>query len=295
MFDPKNILVPTDFSEFSDKALSAAVELAKRFQSKIFLLHVVDSLPQQCADQYCIDLSILRQIEEDSIRGAKEKIQQELSRAHLPGIATETDVREGSPYQEIVRVQQEKQIDLIVMGTHGRRGLDRFMLGSVTERVVRKAACPVLTVHGRAAEFAEAGRLPTTCGGKILLCTDFSERSRRALDYAWSLAAAYNAELTLAHVLETLASPSSLEASVSDARDRLENLAPEGAPQVPSPHVAVRIGKPYEQIIALATEGEFDVVVMSARGEGVRDPAVFGSTTHRVIQLGPCPVLVVPS
>ena len=75
MFEPKNILVPTDFSEFSDKALSVASDLAKRFHSKIFLLHVVDSLPQQCADQYCIDLSLLKQLEEDSIRGAKEKIQ----------------------------------------------------------------------------------------------------------------------------------------------------------------------------------------------------------------------------
>ena len=202
---------------------------------------------------------------------------------------------DGIPTDTILGFAAAESVDLIVMGTHGRRGLDRFMLGSVTERVTRKATCPVLTVHGRAAEFAAADRLPTTRGGKILLCTDMSDRSRRAFEYGWSLAAEYGAELTLVHVLDTVSSPSSIGAALSHARDRLRNLPPPEGYTLPCLNVAVRIGRPYEQIIALAAENGFDLVVMSARGEGVKDPAVFGSTTHRVIQLGPCPVLVVPS
>ncbi len=86
-----------------------------------------------------------------------------------------------------------------------------------------------------------------------------------------------------------------MRASVSQVMDGLEILTPPREYQLRPPHVAVRIGQPYEEIVALAAEGQFDVVIMSAHGEGVRDPAVFGSTTHRTIQLGPCPVLVVPS
>ena len=201
---------------------------------------------------------------------------------------------EGFPTDAILELATAESVDLIVMGTHGRRGLDRFMLGSVTERVVRKAACPVLTVHGRAAEFVEARRLPTARGGKILLCTDLSDRSRRAFDYGWSLAAEYGAELTLVHVLETVPRTSSMRATVSQVMDGLESLTPPRGYQLRPPNVAVRIGKPFEEIVALAAEGQFDVVVMSAHGEGARDPAVFGSTTHRTIPLGPCPVLVVP-
>lgn len=99
----------------------------------------------------------------------------------------------------------------------------------------------------------------------------------------------------MVNVQDAVSSTSATEVSLSKARECLKKLARPERYTLLSPKVAVRIGKPYEQIIALATEGQFDVVVMSARGEGVRDPAVFGSTTHRVIQLGPCPVFVVPS
>ncbi len=289
----EKILCPVDFSEFSKCALAFAESIAWRYGSKLFVQHVVEV-------QHGIEAGLTKATFYEEYRGflrsSGEKDLGDFLKDNSVGDLESVPVlSEGVATDAILGLAADENVDLIVMGTHGRRGRDRFMLGSVTERVVERAACAVVTVHGRSAEFAQATRLPSTRGGKILLCTDLSDRSHRAFDYGWSLAAEYGAELTLVHVLETVPGPSSLYASVKHAMRCLESAPPPKGYQLPPPHVAVRIGNPYEEIVALAEEGEFDVVVMSARGEGVRDPAVFGSTTHRVIQLGPCPVLVAPS
>lgn len=289
----ESILCPVDFSEFSKCALAFAGSIAGRHRSKLFVQHVVEV--QNKIEAGFAGAEFYAEYRELLRTNGEDRLAKFLKDAPVSDAQPAPVVSEGFPTDAILGFATVESVDLIVMGTHGRRGLDRFMLGSVTERVVRKAACPVLTVHGRTAEFAEAGRLPTTRGGKILLCTDLSDRSRRAFDYGWSLAAEYGAELTLVHVIETVPHTSSMRASVSQVRDCLESHTPPHEYQLRPPNVAVRIGKPYEEIIALAAEGQFDVVIMTAHGEGVRDPAVFGSTTHRVIQLGPCPVLVVPS
>ena len=146
MFAPKSILVPTDFSEYSDKALMAAEDIARQFNAKIYLLHVVEALPQLCADQYCLDPLIIKQVEEESLRSARQKMQDELSRIKAAGVETEIEVREGTAYREILKEQQEKQIDLIVIASHGRTGLINYLIGSVAEKVARSARCPVLLI-----------------------------------------------------------------------------------------------------------------------------------------------------
>ncbi len=148
MFGPKNILVPTDFSEFSDKALSAAQDIAKKFNARIFLLHVVDVGLHECADQYCVDPSVVKALKEDSVKGAREKMQTEFSRVRQDGFEAEFDIRQGTPYEEILKEQKEKKIDLIVIGSHGRTGLINRLIGSVAERVSRHASCPVLLIRG---------------------------------------------------------------------------------------------------------------------------------------------------
>ncbi len=289
----ESILCPVDFSEFSKCALAFAGSIAPRYGSRLFVQHVVEVPEGIEAPFAAAELSAEYR---ELLRTSAEENLAKFLRDTPGGDAQPTPVvSAGYATDAILEFAAAESVDLIIMGTHGRRGLDRFTLGSVTERVIRKTACPVLAVHGRAAEFVEARRLPTTRGGKILLCTDLSDRSRRAFDHGWSLAAEYGAELTLVHVLETVPRTSSMRASVSEVRDCLESLTPPQEYQLRPPNVAVRVGKPYEEISALAAEGQFDVVIMSAHGEGVRDPAVFGSTTHRTIQLGPCPVLVVPS
>ncbi len=128
---------------------------------------------------------------------------------------------------------------------------------------------------------------------RILFCTDFSENSQRAFGRALSLTAEYNAELTLLHVLEDIPGGSSLEEATATAMEQLDKLIPPERPKAGRIKAMVRIGSPYQQIIQLAMEARTDVVIMAVRGRGALNLAVFGSTTYRTIQLGPCPVLAV--
>jgi universal stress protein A len=128
---------------------------------------------------------------------------------------------------------------------------------------------------------------------RILFCTDFSENSERALNYAVSAADEYDAELTLLHVLEDVPSPAKTEQAIATATERLDKLISAEGRKTVRIKTAVRSGKPYQQIIELALEAQIDLVAMGVRGRGALDLAVFGSTTYRVLQLGPCPVLAV--
>jgi len=192
----------------------------------------------------------------------------------------------------ILGFAQAQKADLIVMGTHGRRGYDRLMLGSVTDRVMRRAPCPVLAVCQATPESAATGQDRSAHRlYRILCCADFSENSKRALDYAISATAEYDAELTLLHVLEDVPSLAKAEAAIAAATRQLDALIPPDVRNTLKIKTAVRAGKPYRQIIQLAQEAQMDMVAMGVRGRSALD-AVFGSTTYRVMQLGPCPVLV---
>jgi nucleotide-binding universal stress UspA family protein len=194
----------------------------------------------------------------------------------------------------ILAFAEAKAVNLIVMGTHGLRGLDHLTLGSVTEKVLRKAPCPVLAVRKPAHDLVTSGEGPDLIQlHRILYCTDFSDSSEQAWDYAVSLAEEYSAELTLLHVLEDITSSSDIENETAKALERLEKRISLEARKNGMTQAAVRIGKAYQQIIEFALESRSDLVIMGVRGRHALDLAVFGSTTYRVVQLGPCPVLVV--
>jgi universal stress protein A len=144
MFTPKNILVPTDFSDFSDKALKKAVDIASQYKATIYLLHVVDKVIQ-CAVDYCIDYTLVEQIEQQSIKFAEEKLQKEANAIAAKDIKIIFDVKKGDTYETILKEQQDKGIDLIVIASHGKTGLIHH-LGSVADKVVRGAKCPVLLI-----------------------------------------------------------------------------------------------------------------------------------------------------
>jgi nucleotide-binding universal stress UspA family protein len=147
MFTPKSILVPTDFSEFSDRAVRQAVDIAEQHNAKIYLLHVVDRL-QQCAIDYCIPLETMMKVQSDSEKEATKKMQEEAEKIlKTKNIDLVFDVKSGTPYEEILKEQQERKADLIVIASHGRTGLLRTLIGSVAERVMREAKCPVLLVR----------------------------------------------------------------------------------------------------------------------------------------------------
>jgi nucleotide-binding universal stress UspA family protein len=146
MFAPKTLLVPTDFSDHAEKALQAAIDLARQYGSKILLLHVV-GLVIQCTMEYCLDPQTSTLVEKEAIDSAKKMIQSLLGKfPDSKSVDIVADIRKGTPYEEILKVQQEKKADLIVMGSHGQSGLVRHLMGSVAEKVMRQAKCSVLLV-----------------------------------------------------------------------------------------------------------------------------------------------------
>lgn len=206
-------------------------------------------------------------------------------------------VDQGNASDLILSFAQARNMELIVMGTHGRRGFDRLVLGSTTDRVMRRASCPVLVISKPPGESMASGRETGHVHhlSQILYCTDFSQNSERALNYAMSATEEYDAELTLLYVVDDVRHPTTAKELVATYTQQVDKLIPPELRKTLKVKTVVRIGKPYEQIVQHALEAKIDLIVMAVRGAGALDRAVFGSTTYRVIQLGPCPVLAVHS
>ena len=152
MIELRRILVPTDFSEYSQSALRYAAALAEKFGAQICLLHVIQDLAVFIPDMITVAPPILPAPEQmtSAVRDAFERL---VNENRLEQLVSEREVREGNPFAEIVRFAREGKFDLIVMGSHGHTGLAHVLLGSVVEKVVRKAPCPVLTVRDPRHEF----------------------------------------------------------------------------------------------------------------------------------------------
>lgn len=293
MMKIERIVCPVDFSEYSTKAYDYAYSLAKHYGAKLFLEHVVQPL-QVPYPYYAFPDAMVNDVYWN-VSSEAEKRMKELAAARAwNGLQPEWVIQKGFVPDTILEFAETQAANLIVMGTHGRRGIDRVTMGSVTEKVLRKARCPVLAVRKPTHDFVnpEAGVDPVHLR-KILLCTDFSDHSLRALDYGFSLAMEYNAELTLLHVLEDTTPSTDLQSATREAMQALEKPVPHDARNWCTIKSVVRIGKPYQEIIQLALEAESDLVILGVRGRNALDLALFGSTTHRVIQLGSCPVLAV--
>ncbi len=152
MIDLKRILLPTDFSKHSQNALAYATAFAEKFGAEIVLLHVVQDLAVFIPEAVSVSPPIAPPVEQFTA-AARASLQQVAVENKLERFGVQVEVREGTPFYEIIQVAREKNVDLIIMGTHGRGGLTHVLLGSVTEKVVRKAPCPVLTVRHPEHEF----------------------------------------------------------------------------------------------------------------------------------------------
>jgi nucleotide-binding universal stress UspA family protein len=153
------ILVPTDFSETSKSAVKEGVDLARRFKAGLILLYVGDRVVTEVATEFPLGL------EESLLDAERERLLKILTPAEEAELHPEFVICAGRPAQEIVRCAKEREADLIVMGTHGRGGVNRMLLGSVAERVIRTASCPVLIIRGAASagEYVE----PATVGAAL--------------------------------------------------------------------------------------------------------------------------------
>lgn len=255
----KNILYATDFSRAADAAFPYAAEFARRFGAKFYAVHV------RTPENY-----LLAAPEVWSTTAAEyeknENALREVLRSDLPHIATEVLTAEGGVWPVLQSVIDEKKIDLLVLGTHGRTGVGKFFLGSVAEDVVRQARCPVLTVGPHSpSEPPREGRFR-----EILYATDFSAEALAAAPYALSLAQDHRAHLTLLHVVQKagvpdLIRPDEVEA---DAVQQMHDLVPEAAGLWCEPRYAVREGEPAEAIVEVACKRKSDLIVLGVRKPG---------------------------
>jgi nucleotide-binding universal stress UspA family protein len=294
MLKIKNILYPTDFSEVSARAYGYAESLASHYGSKLYVIHVAQPPFVAYPDYTYTDAvaGIFR-----DLRGHAEKqlaafMKDRALHAAQHGIQAQCTLLEGPIPSGVLQFAEQNAIDLIVMGTHGRDSADRHTLGSVTERVLRNASCPVLAIRKPEHSFVTpgAGRNVVSLR-KILYCTDFSKDAKLASDYAFSLAMEYGAEITLLHVLENIPRSEDAQSAIHEVKETLRGIIPPEAADRCAIPIKVRIGRPYQEIVQLAVEDGTDLIVLGVRGRGILDIALFGSTTYRVVQLGPCPVL----
>jgi nucleotide-binding universal stress UspA family protein len=288
----KRILCPVDFSEPSARAYDSAQSLARQYQAELFLQHIIDFVLPAYA--YYADAIYIQDLFRTLRDGARKQLQNFAKLHTRSGVHPECLVQEGGAADSILSFAAAQNVDLIVMGTHGLQGADRAALGSVAGKVLRKARCPVLVSRKarQSVSSPEGGQNPVHLQ-RVVFCTDFSDPARRALEYALSVAAEYDAEITVLHVLEDVQRLDNITETIATATRQIDKLVPAEGGKAAKIKSMVRIGRDYEQIIQFAADIQADLLIMAVRGRNALDLAVFGSTTYRTIQLGSCSVLAV--
>jgi nucleotide-binding universal stress UspA family protein len=299
MMSIHNVLCPVDFSECSRHALHHAVAIAKWYRAAIRVLHVYYVVPVATTVEMVPAMPLTFEARQELLAAMQQFAESE-SAGTVPATF---EVAQGSPAGEIVASARATGADLIVVGTHGRSGFERFILGSVTERLLRLAPCPVLTVPKRSSD-----AVPVPPLFKRILCAiDFSPCSIRALEYATSLAQEADACLTVLHVFELQGAmpknwrdtltPASLRRELlaieTERRERLSRAVPESVSQYCSVETMMTSGTPYREILRLASERQAELMVIGVHGRNPLDLAVFGSTTNHVVRQATCPVLTI--
>lgn len=290
------ILCPIDFSDFSRRAFDYAVTLARWYRASITALHV-----QPPAVSMAGPLSPLAPVEPVPLPPADlDPVRRQLAAFVSPeahALAIEPQAVEGEPAREILA--EAETADLIVMGTHGRSGFERLVLGSVTETVLRKASCSVLTVPLSA---VAVGTVPVVFR-RIVAAVDFSDVSMAALREAACLAAEAGARLTAMHVIEV---PEDLALWIdrvdgighvrawADAAARhLRDAVGPGTREYARVEQRVETGRAYREILRVAEEQRADLIVIGAHGHGVMEQMFVGSTAQHIVRRAGCPVLIV--
>jgi nucleotide-binding universal stress UspA family protein len=294
MTEIHRILCPIDFSDASRHALEHAVALARWYESEITALHVLP-VPLLPEPPILLAFAQTNNTELSNAEAAEALLQSWLEAARQGGIKVHSTIVKGNPASLILQHANTSRADLIAMGTHGLSGFDRALLGSVTEKVLRKAKTPVLTVPPAA---ATTGQVPY----KRLLCpVDFSESSIAALNMAFSLAKEADAALTLLHVFEWPPDDEPLvqrfdvaayrRVVEDEVRSRLRALITSDVQTWCKPSTKFAHGKPYRAILETARSEATDLIVIGVRGRNPLDLMLFGSTTNQVIRHASCPVL----
>lgn len=278
----KNILYATDFSLHSNAALPYALSLARKYSSTVLAVHVISLSPFSKSIPTLAWQSLVAQAVKEAHEGMSKL------EAKLRDVQHETIIRKGEIWNELSTITAEKGIDLIVVGTHGRTGMSKVLMGSVAERIFRQAPCPVLTVGPNVAGEPESIADTHT----VLYATDFSPESLAALPYAISPALDDYARLYLLHVAD-----GPVDRATDDAlKNRLLGLMPADAELRCQPRAYVDSGSAPKKILELAEELGVDLIILGVKGT----PRLAGASTHagmatayKVVAEALCPVLTV--
>jgi nucleotide-binding universal stress UspA family protein len=283
----QNILVATDFSPCSQIALHCAAVLARQAKGNVFLAHVLpfapmSPIPMDAGPVFPVEVG----------KDPRFRMKQLVSTPDLAGIESETLLGQGDLWLVLQGMIEQNDIDLVVIGTHGREGLKKLVLGSVAEEVFRRAPCPVVTVGPHVApECFEQGRLR-----RVLFASDLSTSSMHALPLVTMLAQQHQASLTFLHVLASAVPDAEFDATASVARELdvaredLRQFVPAGS----NADVVVEVGIPSEIIVRVARAQNASLIVM-----GLHSQSVFAAThlpwttAHRVVCDAHCPVMTV--
>jgi nucleotide-binding universal stress UspA family protein len=302
MITIRRILCPVDFSDCSHHALTHAAAIAKWYKSIVTMFYACAPVP---VSAYA---TVAPMMPSSLVAGENlndlRKAMKDLARTVEDG-PVEIAIGEGPAAKEIVAKAVDDKSDLIVMGTHGRSGFERLMLGSVTEKVLRSAGCPVLTVPPKAGDHTPGA---PAVFKRVVCAVDFSACSLRALDYAISMAKESNAALTVVHVIEPLPQTpypgqeamlpfKVVQDYINAAEEQGKELLAKAIPEDIRHHCRVetvqRVGKPYQEILSLAEAEAADLIVIGVHGRSAADLLFFGSTTQHVVREAACPVLTI--
>ena len=319
---PQKIMCAIDFSDFTNLTLSYGQAMAKEFGASLTLCHVVSNmvLMSSAGQAYIASEKIEAERREDA--GTRlEDIAGSLD------MACDIMVSTGHPADEIARLAESSGMDLVVAATHGGSGVKRFLVGSVTDRLVKILGCPVMVLHGDAVPDVLPGDKKKLLK-RILVGCDFSPDSSLAFQYGLSLAQEFETELFLAHVVRPtehveFSSADYIKVQEGDylgwnrtdylgltksanepdgqrknsLMQRLErqlaHMVPEESRHWCTPVTAVLEGEPYQELLAFAEKKAVDLIVLGVRGHSLLEKFLVGSTTDRVISRSECPVLAV--
>jgi nucleotide-binding universal stress UspA family protein len=297
----KKILVPVDFSEPSKKALTYGMTLATQLKAKLLIAHIV---PESVAFAYAFPIESY-QIEKQQYDTAQREIQALVPPNYGAAFGVQTIVKIGQVEPELLGIVKEEKVDLVVMGTHGRRYVGRWFMGSVTEHILRKVPVPVMTVSHVSPE-KHMIDLGLVTARRILYATDLSDSASAGMAYAVELARTADAQLTVLHVADDLdialwggAIAGYLEDGrarlVQDLQRKLTEFVTREKPVDMEVEALVLEGKPYERILSFAEDRAMDMIVLNLQSKNRIDRALLGATAERVIRLAHIPVLCVPA
>lgn len=292
MLSIRRILWPTDFSTGAGRAFPYAAALASWHEAELHVLNVQENGGRETGMDDSFPVS------QDTLSDLLNAQGDPPQHVDLDALTLVQEQREnGSPAATIVSYVEEHDVDLVVTGTHGRRGLQRLLIGSVAEEVLRTAPCPVLTVRG------EKEVAPAWSVRNILVPVDFSDASVEALRHAKELALTHGAQITLLHAVEEVVYPSAYGIEPANLPgpqviDRVEqNLAEIARTEIGYEHVVVQanVGYAPSTILDYAEGNEVDLIVIATHGRTGLERMLLGSVAERVVRRSPAPVFVVKS